>query len=106
MSDQGRCFPGDRLPVGRLDLARHRYHGREVNPHVTNALLHLGLARRAARRRDRENAGREYARSLTCWQTADLQEGGRWGREVRLVRREWREVVSKGAAKADRGGGA
>lgn len=92
-----RSSPGSGAPAERLNLACHRYHGREVNPHVTNALLHLGLARRAARRRDRENARREYARSLACWRVADLQDGGRWDREVRLVQREKRELAPAGS---------
>lgn len=105
MTGPRRSSPESGAAAERLNLARRRYHGREVNPHVTNALLHLGLARRAARRRDRENARREYSRSLTCWQKADLQDGGRWEREVWLVRRERGEVAPKGPAKAGNRGG-
>ncbi|MEW6487189.1 MAG: hypothetical protein AB1578_04645 [Thermodesulfobacteriota bacterium] len=97
MTGRRRSSSGSGAPAERLNLACHRYHRREVNPHVTNALLHLGLARRAARRRDRESARREYARSLTCWKKADLQDGGRWDREVRLVQREKSELPPAGS---------
>lgn len=78
-----------------LDLRRADYHGREVCPHVTNALLHLGMARQAVRRRDPAKASAQYRESLRSWERADRAEGGRWAEELGLVRREHDEVLRR-----------
>jgi hypothetical protein len=84
----------------RLNLAHRRYHARDVHPQVTNALLHLGLARRASRRREARRAQAEYAQSLRCWRRANAEQTGRWREEVHLVAREY---VALAAAEPGRG---
>ncbi len=72
----------------RLSLAQRKFHARDASPHVTNALLHLGLARRAARKGEREVAWREYGRSLACWRQAAADQEERWERELTMVAAE------------------
>ena len=81
-----------------LSLAQRKFHARDASPHVTNALLHLGFARRAARRGDREGAWREYGRSLACWRQAAADQEERWDRELTVVAAEVEAFDARAAA--------
>lgn len=87
-----------------LDLRRADYHGREVSPHVTNALLHLGMARQAVRRRDPARASAQYREALRSWERANGVERGRWAEELDLVRLE-RDEALQGVGKTGVGDG-
>lgn len=103
MTGPGRTDARSPLAPGeRLNLAHRRYHRRDVHPQVTNAVLHLGLARRAARRRADGSAQREYRCSLRCWRRANAEQPGRWRRELRLVAQEYVAFSALGPAEAVR----
>ncbi|MHB8765630.1 MAG: hypothetical protein ACYDA8_15020 [Deferrisomatales bacterium] len=83
-----------RSPRRFLDTRRPRYHRRDASPHVTNAILHLGLARRSARAREAEHARTQYLRCVESWQRANEADGGRWSAEVAEARRELAAFVA------------